>query len=314
MKKLLLVFLAAIGCVSSAQTVTPNIGLQVPAYNQPNWGTLLNYDLNKLDLLLSGNGLLPAINSTAYACNGSYGTSGQVLSTTGFACAWTSAGTFNGYNGVTTYSVNGLAIAGGLTVGSDTQVSGGLSTVGGTIFAFTSNTANSGANFPSPNLGQEGAYWTGSVSSGDQWIWTDVLGTGTNPTSTYTLTHTGTSGVLAVSLPSSVTATSFATVSGGTMIPSTASPPSRLTGNVSLTLTATSGTITGTVLAGTCDSGTVAVTGATVGRPVAVTSSTGVDVGPTFDLRASVTSAGTVTVYICGTGTPASLAYAVTVL
>lgn len=78
-------------------------------------------------------------------------------------------------------------------------------------------------------------------------------------------------------------------------------------------LTGTTGTITGTSLTATCDSGTVAITGAVVGHPVAVSSTTGADVGGAFYLRASVTSTGTVTVYVCGTGTPASLAYNVVV-
>jgi hypothetical protein len=75
----------------------------------------------------------------------------------------------------------------------------------------------------------------------------------------------------------------------------------------------TTGTITGTALTGTCDSGTVTITGVTVGHPVSVSSTTGADVGGAFNVRASVTATNTVTVYICGTGTPASLAYNVTV-
>jgi hypothetical protein len=76
------------------------------------------------------------------------------------------------------------------------------------------------------------------------------------------------------------------------------------------------GTITGTALSASCDSGTATVTGATVGSVVAVSSTTGVDVGAAFDLRASVTATNTVTVYVCGagTGTPASLAYNVVVI
>ena len=85
------------------------------------------------------------------------------------------------------------------------------------------------------------------------------------------------------------------------------------TGGPQLSLTGTTGTITGTALSASCDSGTVTVTGAVVGHPVAVGSTTGVDVGGAFDLRASVTATNTVTVYVCGTGTPASLAYNVTV-
>lgn len=77
-------------------------------------------------------------------------------------------------------------------------------------------------------------------------------------------------------------------------------------------LTGTTGTITGTSLSASCDSGTVTVTGATVGHTVAVSSTTGADVGGAFSLRGSVTAANTITVYVCGTGTPASLAYNVT--
>lgn len=79
--------------------------------------------------------------------------------------------------------------------------------------------------------------------------------------------------------------------------------------NVAGTLFGTTGTITGTALTATCDSGTASVPNAIVGQTVSVSSTTGVDVGGAFDLRALVTAAGTVTVYVCGTGTPASLAY-----
>jgi hypothetical protein len=79
-------------------------------------------------------------------------------------------------------------------------------------------------------------------------------------------------------------------------------------------LTGTTGTITGTLLSASCGSGTVTVTGAMPGMIVGVSSTTGADVGGAFDLRASVTSPNTVTVYVCGTGTPASLAYNVRVI
>jgi hypothetical protein len=79
-------------------------------------------------------------------------------------------------------------------------------------------------------------------------------------------------------------------------------------------LQGTTGTITGTSLSSSCDSGTASVTGAVAGSPVVVSSTTGADVGGAFYLRASVTAAGTVTVYVCGTGTPSSLAYNVSVI
>lgn len=71
----------------------------------------------------------------------------------------------------------------------------------------------------------------------------------------------------------------------------------------------TTGTITGTALTATCDSGTVTINGAVAGTPVRVSSTTGADVGGAFNLRASVTSSNTITVFVCGTGTPSSLTY-----
>jgi len=77
----------------------------------------------------------------------------------------------------------------------------------------------------------------------------------------------------------------------------------------------TTGTITGTALSATCDSGTVTgLTGATSGMPVIVSTTDGTDLGGAFYLRASVTSSGVVTVYVCGTGTPPSKAYNVRVI
>jgi hypothetical protein len=100
----------------------------------------------------------------------------------------------------------------------------------------------------------------------------------------------------------------------GTVIPATATTyKGTSTGGPVLALTGTTGTITGTSLSSTCDSGTATVSGAITGHPVAVSSTTGADVGGAFNLRASVTATNTVTVYVCGTGTPASLAYTVTV-
>jgi hypothetical protein len=79
-------------------------------------------------------------------------------------------------------------------------------------------------------------------------------------------------------------------------------------------LTGTTGTISGTALAATCDSGTVSITGAAVGSPVTVSTTDGTDIGGAFNIRGSVTSSGTVTVFVCGTGTPASKAYNVAVI
>jgi hypothetical protein len=63
-KRMIAVFVFALAispAIGRAQTVTPNLGLQIPLYNQSNWQVPLNYDLNLLDLLLSGHATLPGI-------------------------------------------------------------------------------------------------------------------------------------------------------------------------------------------------------------------------------------------------------------
>ena len=42
-------------------SLTPNIGLQVPGYNQPNWQVPINYDLNLLDQIFGGEVEVPAL-------------------------------------------------------------------------------------------------------------------------------------------------------------------------------------------------------------------------------------------------------------
>lgn len=51
-------------------TTTPNLGLQVPASDSPDWQIALDYDLQQLDLLLSGNLPLPGITVTGPASLG----------------------------------------------------------------------------------------------------------------------------------------------------------------------------------------------------------------------------------------------------
>jgi hypothetical protein len=46
----------------AGETTTPNIGLQVPAFNQPNWQVPINFDLNQLDLIFGGTVQVPALN------------------------------------------------------------------------------------------------------------------------------------------------------------------------------------------------------------------------------------------------------------
>ena len=63
MKKFLLPLLLLTIPLAAQVTVTPNIGLQVPFYNMQNWQVPIQFDLNQLDLLLSGNQPLPGINT-----------------------------------------------------------------------------------------------------------------------------------------------------------------------------------------------------------------------------------------------------------
>lgn len=57
-----------------------------------------------------------------------------------------------------------------------------------------STASTSSASQSSPLLELAGTYWTGSASATDSWTLEDVLGSGTNGTSTLQATHSGTSG------------------------------------------------------------------------------------------------------------------------
>ncbi len=64
--------------------------------------------------------------------------------------------------------------------------------------------ASSSANTNSDPLIMQGAYWNGTASALDTWTMLDVEGSGINPSSTVTLTHTGSSGPAALSVPNLV--------------------------------------------------------------------------------------------------------------
>jgi hypothetical protein len=68
--------------------------------------------------------------------------------------------------------------------------------------ALTNNTAStSGSNVQAPSMTWNGTYWTGSVSATDSWYLTPSQGTGANPYSILSYTHSGTSGTAAVQVP-----------------------------------------------------------------------------------------------------------------
>ena len=45
----------------AGETVTPNIGLQVPGFDQANWQVPINYDLNLLDQIFGGLVTVPSL-------------------------------------------------------------------------------------------------------------------------------------------------------------------------------------------------------------------------------------------------------------
>lgn len=116
--------------------------------------------------------------------------------------------------------------AGGATIRSVDNISWSspLSTFAGITDAgnFTQSqptAATSGANQSSFSDCMNGNFWTGSVSSTDSWCFQDVLGTGSNPTSTFTLTHSGSSGTATWSIPSAaVSMGSTLAVTGATTL------------------------------------------------------------------------------------------------
>jgi hypothetical protein len=92
------------------------------------------------------------------------------------------------------------------------------SVAGSTGFVrFASNQpVNSGANTNSPILQLYGGYWTGSAAANDLWQMVVTVGAGTNPTSTLSITHTGTPGTATVTMPSLTLGTPLAVAQGGT--------------------------------------------------------------------------------------------------
>lgn len=87
---------------------------------------------------------------------------------------------------------------GAFTVFSATAIADFFSTT----VLLTSTAATSSANINSPPLKFGANYWSGSTSQQDVWQVLDVLGTGANPTTTLTFSHTsGSTGAQAVSFP-----------------------------------------------------------------------------------------------------------------
>lgn len=136
--------------------------------------------------------------------------------------------------GAATLTVPALNLNGNLTSGASTAISltngannfamdaTSISLRSTIIFNF-SNGATSGSNFNSATAGWVGSYWTGSVPAIDSWKTQNIMGAGANPTATLTFSHTGSSGVSTVALPSialtAITSTTTATLGSATALP-----------------------------------------------------------------------------------------------
>ena len=95
----------------------------------------------------------------------------------------------------------------GQTISGNATFSGGLTFTGGATFENSvelaiSTAATSSSNVNGSPLWITGNYWTGSASALDIWQIQDQLGSGANPTSTLSITHSsGSTGSAVVSLP-----------------------------------------------------------------------------------------------------------------
>jgi hypothetical protein len=82
----------------------------------------------------------------------------------------------------------------------------------GNIGFQTTVAATSSANVNSPKWSECGNIWNGSASVSDCWGWQDLPGSGTNPATSFKLTHSGTSGAATLDLTSPNTVTLPASV------------------------------------------------------------------------------------------------------
>lgn len=110
----------------------------------------------------------------------------------------------------------------------------------------TLGTAISSLNQSAPSHTFYGSYWTGSAAASDSWSIAPVLGSGTNPSSSLTIAHTGTTGVAAVSLPMTAAGMTYQ-AAGPNVLPACAST---LNGNEAVVTDATAPTYMGAYISG----------------------------------------------------------------
>lgn len=155
-------------------------------------GDFLNFQTNGVTKYkVDGNGNISSSGSSV--SSGNFSTSGNISTTvTGTI---TSAGVLTAASGLASTSptsgslvvTGGAGISGALNVGSTIEANGAISTSPAVA-------ATSGLNQSSPSIYLKANYWNGAASAVDQWGIQNILGTGANPTSTLSFTHTGSSG------------------------------------------------------------------------------------------------------------------------
>jgi hypothetical protein len=82
---------------------------------------------------------------------------------------------------------------------------------GGNLVELPAATATSSTNYNPFNIVTQGSYWNGTAAQTDAWFLQDQLGTGTNPTSTLAIQHSGSSGTATVNFGGVGIATSTTT-------------------------------------------------------------------------------------------------------
>lgn len=132
-------------------------------------------------------------------------------------------------------------------VGSSFAASNGVIPVG---------TATSGSNFNSYPFSYSASYWNGSSTQIDNWVYQVVEGAGSNPTSTLSFTHTGTSGAAIVSFPD--ISVSSCVGCRGKESTATLTPGTGVTSVTCATATCTNLRGSFTIVGGTATTGTVA--------------------------------------------------------
>ncbi len=97
-------------------------------------------------------------------------------------------------------SLSGLAVGTGQTAGAGQIAATQISASYG-LYAASLNPATSSANVNSATIFLIGQEWNGTNSNSDSWNLQNVLGNGTNPTSTLLFSHLGTPGAASVQVP-----------------------------------------------------------------------------------------------------------------